>query len=376
MCPKLFSLLQNLSVWKFVRCLILVVKRCALNRIITFALCGTLGFFLRGVDVAAQEQAPPPADQAPYANLSEEQLERLVAPIALYPDALVAQILAASTFPTQIVDAEDWLKDHPGLSPADLGAQVDQQPWDPSVKALVQYPSVLDNLSSNLGWTSELGDAYYNQQQDVMKAIQVMRKKAKDAGNLRPTPQLNVTEDNGQVDIDPVDPNVVYVPAYDPWIVYGYPITPWPYWVGVPGIWWSGPGIYFGIGFPIAPFFGFGWGWHAWGMDWYHRQLFFNHAPYFARGPAFYNRGAYYGGHPGFGRPGAIHGNLPQGNTYRGYEAPRGGPGVGSGPFSGFDRGGVTRGFSALGQSSFGGFHAGGFGGGGFHGGIGGGGHR
>lgn len=281
----------------------------------------------------------------------------------------MAQILGASTFPSQIVDAEDWLKAHPGLSAADLGAQVDQQPWDPSVKALVQFPSVLANLSSNLGWTSELGDAYYNQQDDVMKAVQEMRKKARKAGNLKPTPQLNVEDEDGQVDIDPVDPDEVYVPAYDPWAVYGYPIAPWPYWVDVPGVWWDGPGLYFGVGFPIAPFFGFGWGWHAWGVDWYHRQFFFNRAPYYARGPAFFNRGAYYGGRPEMTRPGGFRASLPGRNSYRGYEAPRGGSGVRSGMFSGFNHGGLSRGFSARGQSSSGGFHGGGFSGGGFHGG-------
>ena len=168
-----------------------------------------------------------------------------MAPVALYPDSIVAQVLAASTFPSQIVDAEGWLKAHPGLSAADLGSQVDQQSWDSSVKALVQFPSILANLSSNLGWTSELGDAYYNQQEDVMKAVQEMRKKAKKAGNLKPTPQLNVEDENGQIDIAPVDPDVVYVPAYDPWLVYGYPIAPWPYWVDVPGIWWDRTGNLF-----------------------------------------------------------------------------------------------------------------------------------
>jgi Protein of unknown function (DUF3300) len=296
----------------------------------------------------------------------------LVAPIALYPDALVAQILGASTFPTQVVEAEDFLKSHPGLSAADLGAQVDQQPWDPSVKALVPYPSVLANLSSNLGWTSELGDAYYNQQQDVMAAVQEMRQKAQKAGNLKPTPQENVQEDNGQIDIQPANPDVVYVPAYDPWLVYGYPLAPWPYWVSVPGIWWGGPGLYFGVGFPIAPFFGFGWGWHAWGVDWHHHQFFYNRAPYFAHGPAFFDRRGYYGGRPGFGRPGNFRGALPGRNSYRGYEAPRGGGGVRSGAFSGVTHGGTTRGFSARGQGSAGGFHGGGFHGGGFHGG----GHR
>jgi uncharacterized membrane protein YgcG len=308
--------------------------------------------------------------EAPYAKLSKSQLERLVAPIALYPDALVAQILAASTFPTQITDAETWLQTHPGLSSADVGKQVDQQEWDPSVKALVQYASVLANLSKNLGWTSELGDAYYNQHDDVMKAVQEMRKKAKKAGNLKPTTQLDVKEDDSRIDIAPVDPEVVYVPAYDPWVVYGYPIAPWPYWVEVPGIWWGGPGIYFGVGFPIAPFFGFGWGWGAWGVDWHHYGVFFNRSPYYARGPAFFDRGGYYGGRSGFGRP--YRGWTGGRGSFRGYDAPRGGSGVRSGAFSGINHGGVSRGFSARGQSSSGGFHGGGFGGGGFHGGSGG----
>jgi hypothetical protein len=328
-----------------------------------------------GSQAPDQSQAEPPSSQdapeAPYAKLSKPQLERLVAPIALYPDALVAQILSASTFPTQITDAEDWLNSHPGLSADELGKETDQQSWDPSVKALVQYPSVLANLSKNLGWTSELGDAYYNQQEDVMKAVQEMRKKAKKAGNLKPTTQLNVEEADDRIDIVPVDPNVIYVPAYDPWIVYGYPIAPWPYWVEVPGIWWGGPGIYFGIGFPIAPFFGFGWGWGAWGLDWHHYGVFYNHAPYYARGPAFYDRGAYYGGRAGFGQP--YRGWMGNRDSYRGYEAPREGSGTRSGAFSGIDHGGLSRGFSARGQSSFdGGFHGGGFGGGGFHGGGGG----
>jgi uncharacterized membrane protein YgcG len=331
-----------------------------------------------------QDQAAPPPDQsgpdqsgsdqsdqtAPYANLSQEQLGRLVAPIALYPDALVAQILAASTFPAQITDAEGWLQIHPGLSADDLGKQVDAQPWDPSVKALVQYPSILANLSKNLGWTSELGDAYYNQQEDVMKAVQEMRRRAQKAGNLKSSQQVNVQEDQGQIDIAPANPDVVYVPAYDPWLVYGYPITPWPYWVDVPGIWWGGPGLYFGIGFPIAPFFGFGWGWHAWGVDWYNHGVFFNHAPYYARGPAFFDRHGYYGGHPGFA--GGYRGFQGDRGAYRGYAAPRGGPGTRSGAFTGINHGGVSRGYSARGQSSAGGFHGGGFGGGGFHGGGGG----
>jgi len=321
-----------------------------------------------------EDQNAPPTDQAPYAKLSKDQLERLVAPIALYPDALVAQVLTAATFPSEIVDAENWLKAHPGLSADDLAKQVDTQSWDPSVKALVQYPSVLENLSSNLGWTSELGDAYYNQSEDVMKAVQEMRKKAKKAGNLKSTPQLKVEDQGGDVTIAPADPQVVYVPAYDPWVVYGYPIAPWPYWVDVPGVWWGGPGIYFGVGFPIAPFFGFGWGWGGWGLDWHHWGVFYHGGPYFGHGPAFFDRGRYYGGNRGFAHPGGYRGFMgPRGN-YRGFQPPAD-HGLRSGPFTGAGRGGgLSRGFSARGQSSFGGgFHGGGFGGGGFHGG---GGHR
>ena len=322
---------------------------------------------------AAQDQAPPlPPPNGAYARLSSEQLRRLVAPIALYPDALVAQILAASTFPSQIVDANEWVKAHPGLSPADVGKQVDQQTWDPSVKALVQYPSVLANLSSNLGWTSELGDAYYNQAEDVMKSVQEMRKKAKKAGTLKSTPQLDVSDQGGQVLIAPMDPDMVYVPAYDPWDAYGYDLAPWPGWVDVPGIWWDGPGLYFGAGFPIAPYFGFGWGWPAWGFDWGHYHVFYNRAPYFARGPAFFDRRGYYGGRPGFAAPGAVRPMLAPRNTYRGFQAPRNFGGTRSGSFSGFGPGGATRGFSARGQTSFGGAR-GGFGGGGFGGARGGG---
>jgi len=303
---------------------------------------------------APPDQSQPPAPdeqtQAPYADLTEPQLERLVAPIALYPDSLVAQVLAASTFPSQIVDANNWVKAHQGLGAADLGAQANEQPWDNSVKALVQFPDVLANLASNLGWTSELGDAYYNQPQDVMNAVQVMRRKATSAGTLKSNQQETVNDDNDQIDIEPANPDVVYVPAYDPWIAYGYPIAPWPYWVTVPGIWWNGPGLYFGIGFPIAPFFGFGWGWHWWGLDWHRHALFFHSAPYFARGPDFFDRHGYYGGHPGFARPGMRFGNrgfahgegfrggtFRGGNEYRGYQAPRGGSGIRSGPFTGIN---------------------------------------
>src|SRR6202041_845822 len=148
------------------------------------------------VSANQDDQAPAQATQQeqtpagpPYATQTPEQLQQLVAPIALYPDSLVAQILAASTFPEQVVEADQWVQAHPDLKGDALGQSVDRQTWDPSIKALTAFPSVLGNMNKNLSWTSSLGDAYYNQQQDVMDAVQVMRQRAQEAGNLETTPQ-------------------------------------------------------------------------------------------------------------------------------------------------------------------------------------------
>src|SRR3989442_2631748 len=127
----------------------------------------------------SSEQSPiSPVQQSP------QELQQLVAPIALYPDALVAQVLAASTYPTQIVEADRWLQSHSDLKGEKLAEEVDKQPWDPSVKALTQFPSVLENMDKNLSWTSSLGDAYANQQQEVTDAVQAMRQQARKAGQL------------------------------------------------------------------------------------------------------------------------------------------------------------------------------------------------
>src|ERR1700682_5735952 len=129
----------------------------------------------------ADQSLPQPPVQA--AQQTPEQLQQLVAPIALYPDALLAQILAAATYPNQIVEADRWMQQHADLKGEQLGQEVDKQPWDPSVKALAEFPSVLANMDKNLSWTSSLGDAYVNQQQDVMSAVQVMRARAEKSGN-------------------------------------------------------------------------------------------------------------------------------------------------------------------------------------------------
>lgn len=323
----------------------------------------------------AQDQAPPPAaaQPAPYTQATPEQLQQLVAPIALYPDSLVAQILAASTFPEQIVEADRWLQDHPDLKDEALAKAVDQQPWDPSVKALTAFPTVLGNLDKNLSWTSSLGDAYYNQQEAVMDAVQVMRQKAQQAGTLKSTPELTVAQQDNTIAIQPASPTVVYVPAYDPWDVYGYAIPPWPGWYEYPGIWFGGPYLSFGVGFGVGFFGGFGWGWGHWRPDWHGHGIFFNNARYVSHSTTFYNRNAYYRG------GGARGGARPFGGdarAARGFAEPHGQSGVHSGAFSGIGHGGDARGFSSRGRTSVGGgARGGGFGGGGHGGGFGGGGH-
>jgi hypothetical protein len=327
--------------------------------------------------VPAQDTQAPAQDAAapPYTQQTPEQLQQLVAPIALYPDSLVAQILAASTFPEQVVEADRWLQANPDMKGEALGKAADQQPWDPSVKALVAFPSVLGNMDKNLSWASSLGDAYYNQQQDVMDAVQVMRKRAQDAGNLKSTPQQTVATQDSNIDIENADPDEVYIPEYDPWLVYGGPIMAWPGWYPYPGIWFGGPYLSWGPGFGIGWFGGFGWGWGHWGFDWHNHYAMFNHGRYYSGSRTFYNRGSFArggGGRGGFngGRGGGARPFDGNRQAARGYAAPRGQSGVRSGAYSGYDHGGQTKSYSSRGSASMG---VRGGGGGGFRGGGGGG---
>lgn len=319
---------------------------------------------------ASQPNAQP---QAPAVPPKSEDLQQLVAPIALYPDALVAQILAASEYPTEIVEADRWVQSHPDLKDEKVAGEIDKQPWDPSVKALTQFPSVLQNMDKNLSWTSSLGDAYANQQQDVMDAVQAMREQARKAGHLNSNEQEKVMNQGNTIVIEPATPDVVYVPQYDPWLVYGYPIVAYPGWYPVPGIFYDGPGLFFGGGFGIGYFGGFGWGWHHWGWDWHDHRMLYNHNTYISHSRTIINRNE-------FGRGGFNHDSFHGGVA--GHPDFHAQGGMHSGAFSGFDHGGNVRGFSSRGQSSVGGgFHGGGFhGGGGFHDGGGfhggGGGHR
>ena len=181
---------------------------------------------------AALVPGPPPG------AATAQELQELVSPIALYPDVLVAQILAGSTYPTQVVEADRWLKQNPNLNGDRLAAQVNQQPWDPSIKSLTQFPTVLQTMNDNLAWTSALGEAYYNQPGEVMNAIQTLRNLAMDAGTLKSTPQQKVEVQPAPaaaqggakpsmqqtVIIQPAQPNAVYVPQYNPTSAYGAPV--------------------------------------------------------------------------------------------------------------------------------------------------------
>jgi hypothetical protein len=359
------------------------------------------------------EPDPPQPDavaQAQYTQDASEDVLQLAAPIALYPDELVAQILTASTYPTEVVEAWRWLREHPGLTGASLADAANSQTWDPSVKALLQFPSILDNMNKNLAWTSALGDAYANAPEDVMNAVQVLRQRARAAGTLKTTTQDTVTTQDQSIVIEPASPDVVYVPAYDPWLVYGEPIDAYPDWVSVPGIFYSGPYLFWGAGLAVGAFAAFDWGWHHWGFDWHRHEALYHHEPYWSHSPTFAHAGGSDHGafehhaqlpviHDGANRPvGPLRAPGPVvrgGEPFRasGFRAPvaapqfHGGPAFRGGAFSGFDHGGVVRAYSDRGRSSFGapmrmgGSHlsAGGFHGSGFHdggGSHGGGGHR
>jgi hypothetical protein len=333
------------------------------------------GFAFQGdtfpVDTPSSQTAPQATQQSP------EQLQQLVAPIALYPDSLIAQILPAASYPDQIVDAEKWMAQHKDLTGENLAKEVDKQSWDASVKALTQFPAVLANMHQNLAWTSELGDAYVNQQQDVSQAIQTMRDRAKQAGNLNSTPEEKVSNQGQTIVIQPAEPDVVYVPQYDPWLVYGEPLAVFPGWYPYPGLFLGGPGIEFGLGFGVGLFGGFGWGWHNWGFDWHHGgRVVYNHNTYFSHSSTIVNRNSFRGG-ANFNHAANSRGGFAGPESFHGPAVSHGTAGIHSGAFGGFRPGGIARGNAFRGQASMGGFHGGGFGGGGFHGGgHGGGGHR
>lgn len=370
------------------------------------------------------QQPPPPGEPAPASGqpapsqplLSEPQLESLVAPIALYPDNVLSQILVASTYPLEVVEAQQWLNQHKNWTGQKLVDEAKKQNWDPSIQALVVFPDVLNRLNSDIQWTTNLGNAFLAQQQEVMAAVQQLRQKAQANGKLQSGPQDTVTTEtqNGQsaIQIQPTNPGEIYLPEYNPEWVWGPPpycCYPPLYYPPIAAGWGWYPGIdlgfYFGGGWGLWG--GFGWGW---GPNWFGGGIIVN--------AGFFHRFGYRDFHPGFGsvwvhdpghRLGVPYanrevaarfggGNLRGGvGGFRGgNEAFRGGneafretrpqagerfgtegferqnPGGNRSAFSGIRPGGQAQmrsdhGFSSMGHAGFGGFRGGG--GGGFRGG-------
>jgi hypothetical protein len=380
---------------------------------VTLSLSLMLTPFLVQAQDSSVTTATPDKHTAPTTNAqpSPEQLKSLVAPIALYPDNLVAQILAASTHPTQVVEAERWLQQNKNLTSEQIASAVDKEKWDPSVKGLTQFPSVLSNMNDNLSWTSSLGDAYYNVPNDVMAAIQALRKSAEQAGNLKSTPQQTVATEGNTIVIQPANPQVVYVPTYSP-AIYGAYVP--PVYPGYSG--WdmaAASAISFGAGLAVGAAFDHPWGWGAWNTNWHGGTVVYNHNTYISNSNTFANRSTQYSQ---FNRANVNTANINRANIntaninranvdrssmnrseswsgsgdrfksggYSGQDWRSSSEGRGfageehswsgahSGSFGGFDQGGFAHADSFRGQSSFGGdrFGGGGFrGGGGFHGG-------
>jgi hypothetical protein len=254
-------------------------------------------FLGAGTPVWAQEQTPPvvPPAQQPQVQqaqlLTPQQLNNLVAPIALYPDPLLGQILVASTYPLEIVEASQWLQRNKNLSGQALMDAAKQQTWDPSVQALVAVPDALAKLNQDIRWTTDLGNAFLAQEADVMNAVQQMRARAQNKGILTSTPQQTITTEaqEGQqvIIIQPADPQVIYVPSYDPVYVWGPPVYGY-----YPPLYYPGFGFHFGFGFDLGFCFGGwgGWGGWGWGPNWFGHTVFINNSFF-----------PYHGFHHGYG---------------------------------------------------------------------------
>jgi len=215
------------------------------------------------VEIArAQEPAAAADGQAP--KIPNDQLDSLVAPIALYPDPLLAQVLAASTYPLEIVQLQQWLTKNKDLKDKALADAVQKQPWDPSIQSMAALPDVVKRLADDIGWTTDLGNAVLAQQADVMDAVQRMRAKAKEKGNLKSTEQMQVetktVESKEVIVIQQSKPEVVYVPSYDPVVVYGAPPYPYPpIAYPPPGYYAGGLALSFGVGMMVGAAMGGGW---------------------------------------------------------------------------------------------------------------------
>ncbi|EPZ5943333.1 DUF3300 domain-containing protein [Serratia marcescens] len=296
-------------------------------RCLSWLLCAAMlplsGCDRQKVADAMGASAPPPAAPAAtasapaYTPLTADQLYQLVSPVALFPDKLLAQVLAGAGYPDQISAADAWLVQNRGLQPAALSSAADAQPWDPSVRGLVQFPDVLDQMAKNIPWTTALGSAYLNDPTDVMNAIQVMRQRAASQGTLKNTPQQRivvapttryveqqsyrqrvVAAPGETIVIEPSQPDTVYVPHYDPWVAYGTPVPTYPSYQYQPSGYSGGDmlaagAISFGVGIAVASLFNqHNSGWHNWDRRWDDRRqpVVYRNAPYVSHSSTVVNR--------------------------------------------------------------------------------------
>ncbi len=232
-------------------------------------LCAVLLVFGDLNRLSAQTAADPPKpaeEKAP--KLTSDQLDSLVAPIALYPDPLLSQTLVACTYPLEIVQLQQWLTKNPKLKDKELAEAVKKQNWDPSIQAMAGLPDVLKRLADDIKWSNDLGNAFLSQQDEVMDAVQRMRKKAADSGNLKSSEQqkveTKVVENKTVIVVEQANPQVVYVPSYNPTVVYGPPVYPYPpIYYPPPGYYAAGMAISFGVGVAMGAFWSGGWGYHC-----------------------------------------------------------------------------------------------------------------
>jgi len=282
-----------------------------LSVVLSFILITFSPQFLYGFQSSGATPAGDTGTSSESAPMSTSELQALVAPIALYPDALVAQILAASTFPDEVAVANYWLQQNKSLTGNALMQAVDKQTWDPSVKALTQFASVLDNMATNLSWTSSLVEAYHDQSADVMTAIQTLRAQAKEKGNLKSSSQITVVQQSPQtIVIQSASPQVVYVPQFNPAVIYGYPYV-------VPGyiapVYSTGDIVAagllsFGAGIAVGAMMSggcCGWGYSSWNCGWHGTAVVYH-------GGGYYGNSAWHGGYYN----GGYHNNYGYNNAY------------------------------------------------------------
>src|SRR5215471_11825677 len=272
-----------------------------------------------------QQQPQQGGSAGQNAKIPNDQLDSLVAPIALYPDPLLSQTLVAATYPLEIVQLQQFLEQNKNLKDKALTDAVEKKGWDPSVQAMAAFPDVVKTMAQNISWTDQLGNAFLAQQNDVMDAVQRMRAKAVEKGALKTTEQqkveTKVVENKSVVVVQPASPEVVYVPSYNPTVVYGAPVYPYPP-VAYPAYPAGGMLLSFGVGVAMGAAWGGGWGWNThWGGN---NDIYVNRNNNYVNNYNRTNAGNRYGGtngawqHNPAHRGGAPYGNRATANRYGG----------------------------------------------------------